>query len=143
MSTRVETTANLIKMPELEQSKTGKPYARVRALHTVRARNTSTGEWGDLETIAYDLVVFGQDAEGLCRTAPSGRKNLRVRFAGRLEVEVWQREDGTTGRSNKVVTDYIAPMWTQDLQLSTRGGAPAPTAPTPVDEDGWPIHGQA
>ena len=89
---------------ELKYSDKGRAFARASMAVDVPKVE---GDWkGEKDTIWYDLIAFGTNAE---HAAESLAKGDRVVVYGRAEVEQYTKKDGTPGLSRKILVDEIGP----------------------------------
>ena len=90
-------SGRLVRSAELKTSSNGKSYAT----GTVALDGTDP-EGGGLRFVR--CTAFGQNAEMLAALP----KGAAVSAAGRLEVGVWKRDDGTTEATGKLLVDELA-----------------------------------
>ena len=97
-------SGNLAKTPELRHGeKTTYCYARVICTDRIR---TNDGEFIDGSPMAYNLTIFGGQAEQLVNTATvSGY--VRVLFTGDYTVSEYTNKDGEVRTSHDVRVDEI------------------------------------
>lgn len=75
---------------------------------------------GEDKTTWFNVVSFGDNGEFLSSTLAKGD---RVAVTGRIELETYDRKDGTPGASLKVVADTVVPL--TDKRNGNSGSAPA------------------
>ncbi len=92
-------TGNVGKQPELKNTRTGK------AMATFSVASTYTPKTGEPTTTWVDVVCFDDQAE---QVAEKLGKGARVCVTGRLEMQKYQRADGTEGSSLRMVADEVA-----------------------------------
>jgi single-strand DNA-binding protein len=77
----------------------------------------TSGKDDNKKTTWHDIVVFGEQAESV---ADKIGKGVRVIVIGRLQIENFEKKDGTKGKRVEVIADEVA--------VSLRWGASDPTA---------------
>jgi single-strand DNA-binding protein len=75
------------------------------------------GKDDNKKTSWHDIVVFGDQAETVAEKISKG---VRVVIVGRLQIEAYEKKDGTKGKRVEIVADEVA--------LSLRWGASDPVA---------------
>ena len=75
------------------------------------------GKDDNKKTSWHDIVVFGEQAETVAEKIGKG---VRVVIVGRLQIEAYDKKDGTKGKRVEIVADEVA--------LSLRWGASDPVA---------------
>ena len=75
------------------------------------------GKDDNKKTSWHDIVVFGEQAETVAEKIGKG---VRVVIIGRLQIEAFDKKDGTKGKRVEIVADEVA--------LSLRWGASDPVA---------------
>lgn len=75
------------------------------------------GKDDNKKTSWHDIVVFGEQAETVAEKIGKG---VRVVIIGRLQIEAYDKKDGTKGKRVEIVADEVA--------LSLRWGASDPVA---------------
>jgi single-strand DNA-binding protein len=91
-------TGNVGKQPELKTSRSGKPLVSFSVASTYNPKN------GEPTTTWVDVVCFDEQAE---QVAERVNKGDRVCVTGRLELEKFQRKDGTEGSALRMVADEV------------------------------------
>lgn len=119
-------TGNLVAIPELRESRSGRPYASIGVM--VNSRREVDGVWQNVGSQRYELVVMGKTAESFVRTCVAAEHNIRVTFAGNLFARAFEREDGTKGTALEVMVDHIGAAFagqvvevTHNRQARSRG----------------------
>ena len=92
-------TGNVGKQPELKATSSGKAMASFSVASTFNPKN------GEPKTTWVDVVCFDEQAE---QVAERVNKGDRVCVTGRLELEKFQRKDGTEGSALRMVADEVA-----------------------------------
>jgi single-strand DNA-binding protein len=92
-------TGNLGKPPELKTTRSGKQMASFSVASTYSPKN------GEPTTTWVDIVCFDDQAE---QVAGRLNKGDRVCVTGRLELEKFQRKDGTEGSALRMIADEVA-----------------------------------
>ena len=77
----------------------------------------TSGKDDNKKTTWHDIVVFGEQAETV---ADKIGKGMRVVIIGRLQIENFEKKDGTKGKRVEVLADEVA--------VSLRWGASDPVA---------------
>jgi len=77
----------------------------------------TSGKDDNKKTTWHDIVVFGEQAESV---ADKIGKGVRVIVIGRLQIENFEKKDGTKGKRVEVIADEVG--------VSLRWGASEPTA---------------
>jgi single-strand DNA-binding protein len=91
-------TGNLTKDPILRTTQSGKAMATFGI-----ASNTKSGE--DKVTTFVDMVCFDEQADVV---AARLHKGDRIVATGRLQLETYQKNDGTEGRSLRMIAEDVA-----------------------------------
>jgi len=91
-------TGNVGKQPELKTSRSGKPLISFSVASTYKPKV------GEPTTTWVDVVCFDEQAE---QVAERVNKGDRVCVTGRLELEKFQRKDGTEGSALRMVADEV------------------------------------
>jgi single-strand DNA-binding protein len=104
MSTQVTLRGRLTRDPELRYSAAGKPVVKF-AVVTSRNFKDQDGAWQEKDTTFWDVVAFGQLAEGC---AESLEKGTAVIVQGNAAQEEWTTREGEKRRSMKVTADDVA-----------------------------------
>lgn len=92
-------TGNVGKQPELRTTSSGKQMTTFGVASTYKRKN------GDATTTWVDVVCFDELASDVCDRLEKG---TRVVITGRLELEKYQRKDGTEGQSLRMLADDVA-----------------------------------
>ena len=137
-------TANLVAPVELKFAASGKAVAKGRVAENHRAKDPSTGEWGDAGTTWRNIVAFGAQAEKLAEV-PKGASLVVI---GRESSRAYQK-DGEDRQWTEVAVDAFGVVpkgqqssprpspqgeqWNnvQQYGSGTGGGAQWPTAAQP------------
>ena len=77
----------------------------------------TSGKDDNKKTTWHDIVVFGEQAEIVAEKIGKG---VRVVIIGRLQIENFEKKDGTKGKRVEVIADEVA--------VSLRWGASDPVA---------------
>ena len=93
-------TANLVAPVELKFAASGKAVAKGRVAENHRAKDPSTGEWGDAGTTWRNIVAFGAQAEKLAEV-PKGASLVVI---GRESSRAYQK-DGEDRQWTEVAVD--------------------------------------
>ena len=101
---------NIGKNPELKYSGNNLAILKFSVADT-------SGKDDNKKTTWHDIVVFGEQAENVAEKAGQG---TRVVVIGRLQIENYEKKDGTKGKRVEVVADEVA--------VSLRWGASDPIA---------------
>ena len=101
---------NIGKNPELKYSGNNLAILKFSVADT-------SGKDDNKKTTWHDIVVFGEQAENVAEKAGQG---TRVVVIGRLQIENYEKKDGTKGKRVEVVADEVA--------VSLRWGASDPVA---------------
>lgn len=88
-------TGNVGKAPEPRMAKSGKPMANFSVASTEKKDGPTT--W-------VDVVCFDEQADVVCQTLQKGD---RVMVTGRLNLETYQKKDGSQGFSLRLVADEV------------------------------------
>ena len=91
-------TGNVGKQPELKTSRSGKPLVSFSVASTYNPKK------GEPTTTWVDVVCFDEQAEQVSERVNKGD---RVCVTGRLELEKFQRKDGTEGSALRMVADEV------------------------------------
>ena len=92
--------ANLVAPVELKFAASGKAVAKGRVAENHRAKDPSTGEWGDAGTTWRNIVAFGAQAEKLAEV-PKGASLVVI---GRESSRAYQK-DGEDRQWTEVAVD--------------------------------------
>jgi single stranded DNA-binding protein len=131
------------KDPELRQVN-GKDVIAVDIAHTPRKKDRDTDQWVDAgDTIWFQASFWDRDAQPI---AASLRKGTLVTVTGIPELNVYQRQDGSTAATIRIKggTLGIIPREAQQGRGSANTAAPAPwdapakTSPQTAAQDAWP-----
>jgi single-strand DNA-binding protein len=99
---------NIGKNPELKYSGNNLAILKFSVADT-------SGKDDNKKTTWHDIVVFGEQAENVAEKAGQG---TRVVVVGRLQIENYEKKDGTKGKRVEVIADEVA--------VSLRWGASDP-----------------
>ena len=100
---RVTITGNLTKDPELRSSGTGLPICGLRVAVNTRAKDNSTGEWGERPNY-FSVTVFGAQGENCSRYLSKGRG---VAVDGRLSWREYTDKDGNKREAVEIIADTV------------------------------------
>lgn len=89
---------NIGKNPELKYSGNNLAILKFSVADT-------SGKDDNKKTTWHDIVVFGEQAENVAEKASQG---TRVVVIGRLQIENYDKKDGTKGKRVEVVADEVA-----------------------------------
>lgn len=124
---------NLAAAPELrEGAKSGTKYTYARVIVTDRIR-TAEGEFVDGAAVAYNLTVFGAQAEQLVDAA-NASGNIKLVFAGDYTVRSYTSREGESRVSHDVRVDVIGvslrgqEVRAQSLRALRENDAPVPSS---------------
>lgn len=92
-------TGNVGKQPEMKTTSTGK------AMTSFSVASTYSPKGGEPRTTWVDVICFDEQAE---QVAERVSKGARICVTGRLELERYQRKDGTEGSALRMVADEVA-----------------------------------
>jgi single-strand DNA-binding protein len=96
----VTVSGNVVAEPESRTTKSGGvPFAAFRLASTVRRVNFKTGEFEDAATNYVNVTAFRALGANI---ANSVHKGDPVIVHGRMRVNQWARQDGTTGTSVEI-----------------------------------------
>lgn len=115
-------TGNIAKTPELQEGPKSK-YTRVLVLVNDSEQNDQ-GEWEETATIAYNVTVFGNQAENLVKTAEQSG-NIRVTFGGRYRAKEYENKEGQTVIGHDVRADFIGASFQGQTAAVERTGRAA------------------
>ena len=101
---------NIGRDPELKYAPTGLAILKFSVADTYGKDDNKKTTW-------HDIVVFGEQAETV---ADKIGKGMRVVIIGRLQIENFEKKDGTKGKRVEVLADEVA--------VSLRWGASDPVA---------------
>ena len=117
---RVILVGNLTRDPELRTTPSGTSVCKLRLAVNERAKDPSTGQWGDRPNY-FDITVWGAQGESCAQYLAKGRP---VAIDGRLQWREWDAQDGTKRQAVEVVADNVQFLGgRQEGELG--GGAPA------------------
>ena len=137
-------SGNIVAQAELKFSQAGKAVAKGRVAENHRAKDPSTGEWGDAGTTWRNIVAFGAQAEKLAEV-PKGASLVVI---GRESSRAYEK-DGEQRQWTEVAVDAFGVVpkgqqssprpspqgeqWNNAQQYGsgTGGGAQWPTAAQP------------
>ena len=91
-------TGNVGRQPELRNTRTGKSMA------TFSVASTYSPKVGEPTTTWVDVVCFDEQADIVSQRVNKGD---RVVVTGRMELQKYQRSDGSEGASLRMVADEI------------------------------------
>lgn len=97
---------NLTRDFELKFSANGKAYGFTAIAVSKRAYDNDTKQWKDVNTIFWDVKIFGPMAENAAETLTKG---TRVIVVGELRSRSWTDKDGNERKSIEIVAEEIAP----------------------------------
>ena len=120
---QITLVGNLVADPELRFTPSGVAAASLRIAITPRARDNSTGEWRDGETVWLSGTVWRQYAENV---AESLSKGSRVIVVGRLKQRSYETREGEKRTVYEVDIDDIGPALryaTAKIQKTSRGSS--------------------
>lgn len=89
-------TGNLVREPELRQTKTGKSVTTV----TVAVKRPFVKD----ETDFFDVVAWGDMAEFVCEYFTKGK---RIEAAGYMVTREWENDEGETVRKFEMQAQYV------------------------------------
>lgn len=92
-------SGNVGRDPELRYTGSGVPVCKIPLADT----RGKKGE--EQKTIWYDVVTFNETAEAV---ADQVRKGARVLVSGRLQIEDYQKKDGTPAKRVEIIADDVA-----------------------------------
>ena len=101
---------NIGRDPELKYAPTGLAILKFSVADTYGKDDNKKTTW-------HDIVVFGEQAETV---ADKIGKGMRVVIIGRLQIENFEKKDGTKGKRVEVLAEEVA--------VSLRWGASDPVA---------------
>jgi single-strand DNA-binding protein len=100
---RVIITGNLTKDPELRASNSGMPICGLRVAVNTRAKDNSTGEWGERPNY-FSVTVFGAQGENVARYLTKGRG---VAVDGRLSWREYTDKEGNKREAVEIIADTV------------------------------------
>jgi single-strand DNA-binding protein len=100
---RVILVGNLTRDPELRTTPSGTSVCKLRLAVNERAKDPSTGQWGDRPNY-FDITVWGAQGESCAQYLAKGRP---VGVDGRLQWREWDAQDGTKRQAVEVVADNV------------------------------------
>lgn len=106
----ITVAGNIGRDPELKFTSAGLPILKFSIADTYGKDDNKKTTW-------HDIVVFGDQAEIV---ADKIGKGVRVVVLGRLQIEPYEKKDGTKAKRVEVVADEVS--------LSLRWGATDPVA---------------
>lgn len=133
MSTAVTLRGRLTRDPEMSYSPKGAAVTRFPVVTSRNQKNRETGEWEETDTSFWNVVTFGQLAEGC---AESLEKGTAVLVAGAAAQDDWVTKEGERRRSVKVTADDVAPSLRWASAQVKRAGRERPASPQPAG-DPW------
>jgi single-strand DNA-binding protein len=110
---RIEFAGRLTRDPELKFTSTGKAVCRLSV--AVNDRVQKNGEWEDDPTF-YDVQLWEKYAETM---ADKLNKGDLIMVSGRPKVETYERRDGTTGISCRVLFPQIETLSRRTASANT------------------------
>jgi single-strand DNA-binding protein len=90
-------TGNVTKDPEMRYTQNGKAICTFGVA-------TSYGKDDKKQVTYHDIKVFGDMAENVAKSIGKGN---RVIVTGRLQIDVYDKKDGTKGKRVEIVADEI------------------------------------
>lgn len=93
----ITVTGNVGRDPELKYTAGGMAVLKFSVADTRGKDDKKQTSW-------HDIVVFGEQAESV---AAQVSKGTRVIVAGRIQVDTYEKKDGTKGKKVEVVADEI------------------------------------
>ena len=100
---RVILVGNLTRDPELRTTPSGTSVCKLRLAVNERAKDPSTGQWGDRPNY-FDITVWGAQGESCAQYLAKGRP---VAIDGRLQWREWDAQDGTKRQAVEIVADSV------------------------------------
>jgi single-strand DNA-binding protein len=107
---------NLTRDPELRATGGGTSVCRLGLAVNERAKDPTTGEWGERPNF-FDIDVFGAQAETCAQYLTKGRQ---VAIEGRLRWRSWESQDGQKRSAVSVVANTVQFIGPRDA-----GGGPS------------------
>jgi len=117
MTARITIDGNLVADPDFGVGNSGTSWAHMRIASHERIRRD--GEWVSTDPEFFNITVFGEAAEA---AANELHKGDRVDLTGRVQLETFDRRDGTTGAAIKV---YARAVSKHEDRPSNAAGGPA------------------
>ena len=103
MTARITIDGNLVADPDFGVGNSGTSWAHMRVASHERIRRD--GEWVSTDPEFFNVTVFGEEAEA---AANHLHKGDRVDLTGRVQLETFDRRDGSTGAAIKVYARTIS-----------------------------------
>jgi single-strand DNA-binding protein len=128
---RVIITGNLTKDPELRSSGSGMPICGLRVAVNTRAKDNSTGEWGEKPNY-FSVTIFGAQGENCARYLSKGRG---VAIDGRLSWREWQDKEGNKRESVEIIADTVQFLSSPEGAGGNGGGFTASRSDVAVNTD--------
>jgi single-strand DNA-binding protein len=100
---QVELIGNVTNDINLKYTPNGRAVGNFSIATNRRYKNQTTDQWQD-EASFHNIVVWGNDAEGMSQRA---KKGTRVFIQGRLQTRSWDDQDGKKNYRTEVVADKI------------------------------------
>ena len=119
-------TGNLTRDPELRAAGDTK-LCRLRVAVNERAKDATTGEWGERANY-FDVTVFGAQGENAARYLSKGRG---VAVDGRLRWHEWTTDAGDKRQAVEVIAESV--------QFLPSGNGTAAAEPDVADADDIPF----
>lgn len=159
MSVRVIGEGNLTADPDLKVLPGGQTVCNLKVANNTSRKNEND-EWETIATSYFDIAVWDKYGENIADTLGKGD---RIDFSGLMDVQTYERQDGTEGQALRVTIDRegkvspnlrfatasvtkaargdAAPRQTQQRQAAPAKKATAPrqqrqAAPAPAVADG-------
>ena len=116
---------NLVADPELKQTQSGISVCNFRiAVQRRFAKNDQNGQSGQQTADFFDIVVWRQSAEFVCRYFKKGSSIL---VCGQLQTRTWTDNQGQKRYATEIVADEVA--FTSSASQSGNGASYASAAP--------------
>ncbi|WP_437582705.1 single-stranded DNA-binding protein [Paramicrobacterium sp. CJ85] len=134
MSKATTTVEGFAAEPRRSQTQAGKDVLTVAVAHTPRRKNRETGEFEDAgPTTWFEAAFWEQDAHAVAQVVSKG---TLVTITGQPEVNVFTKQDGTTGATVrlKFATLGVVPR-AQQANGPAQVSAPAPAVSEPSTGD--------
>jgi single-strand DNA-binding protein len=134
VSTPVTLRGRLTRDPELTYARSGTAVARFSVVTSRNFKNRETGAWEEKDTSFWNVVAFGQLAEGC---AESLEKGTLVLVQGNAAEDRWEDKEGNPRRAVKVTADDVAPSLRFASAQVKRTERERPTESRPPADDPW------
>jgi single-strand DNA-binding protein len=123
---------NLTRDPELRATTGGTSVCRLGLAVNERAKDPTTGEWGERPNY-FDIDVFGGMGESCAQYLTKGRQ---VAVEGRLRWRSWETQEGQKRQAVSIMADNVQFIGPRDS--GGQGGGWSGGGQTPTGQGGGP-----